>query len=131
MPRTEFLRKTAWYWTTVALVIIQNVVLFPQVGVVYSIPYLQLSMGLVFLLFLPGYALTKALFASKIPLNILSEEADSINRFGLSVGLSLALVVFTGLILNFSPWGLNLLSITVTISILTSVIATAALFRES
>jgi uncharacterized membrane protein len=128
---TKFLRKTAWYWTTVALVIVQNVVLFPQAGVVYSIPYLQLSMGLVFLLFLPGCALTKALFTSEVPLNLLSKEVGSINRFGLSVGLSLALVVFTGLILNFSPWGLNLQSITVTISVLTSVIATAALFRES
>jgi len=58
-------------------------------------------LGLVFILFLPGYAATAALFPE-------NDQIDSIERIALSFGLSIAIVPLIGLGLNFTPWGIRL-----------------------
>lgn len=57
--------------------------------------------GLIFVLFLPGYAATAALFPE-------NEQIDTIERVALSFGLSIAIVPLIGLGLNFTPWGIRL-----------------------
>lgn len=58
-------------------------------------------LGLIFVLFLPGYAATAALFPE-------NDQIDGIERVALSFGLSIAIVPLIGLVLNFSPWGIRL-----------------------
>ncbi len=58
-------------------------------------------LGLVFVLFLPGYAATAALFPE-------NDQIDGIERIALSFGLSIAIVPLIGLALNFTPWGIRL-----------------------
>jgi len=58
-------------------------------------------LGLVFVLFLPGYAATAALFPE-------NDQIDGIERTALSFGLSIAIVPLIGLALNFTPWGIRL-----------------------
>jgi uncharacterized membrane protein len=58
-------------------------------------------LGLVFVLFLPGYAATAALFPE-------NDQIDGIERVALSFGLSIAIVPLIGLGLNFTPWGIRL-----------------------
>ena len=58
-------------------------------------------LGLVFVLFLPGYAATAALFPE-------NDQIDGIERVALSFGLSIAIVPLIGLALNFTPWGIRL-----------------------
>jgi len=58
-------------------------------------------LGLVFVLFLPGYAATAALFPE-------NDQIDGIERLALSFGLSIAIVPLIGLGLNFTPWGIRL-----------------------
>ena len=58
-------------------------------------------LGLVFVLFLPGYAATTALFPE-------NDQIDGIERVALSFGLSIAIVPLIGLALNFTPWGIRL-----------------------
>jgi len=62
---------------------------------------LRQILGLVFVLFLPGYAATAALFPE-------NEQIDGIERVALSFGLSIAIVPLIGLALNFTPWGIRL-----------------------
>ena len=57
--------------------------------------------GFPLVLFLPGYSLVSALF----PRN---DELDIIERIALSIGLSICVVVFIGLALNYTPWGIRL-----------------------
>jgi len=57
--------------------------------------------GLIFVLFLPGYAATAALFPE-------NDQIDGIERAALSFGLSIAIVPLIGLGLNFTPWGIRL-----------------------
>ena len=37
-----------------------------------------------------------------------ARELERLERFGLSVGLSIALVPLVGLVLNYTPWGIRL-----------------------
>ena len=55
---------------------------------------------------------------------------DGIERFALSVGLSLVLVPLIGLLLNYTPWGIRLTSIMISLIILTIGLALIALARK-
>jgi hypothetical protein len=84
-------------------------------------------LGSMFVLFLPGYMAVEALFPR-------GRELDMIERFALSVGLSLALVPLVGLLLNYTPWGIRLDPIMMSLTILTmglSMIAMARRYRLS
>ncbi|WP_346430075.1 DUF1616 domain-containing protein [Methanocella conradii] len=70
------------------------------------------ALGLVMLLFVPGYALIAALFPGK-------NDVDGMERAALSFGLSIAVVPLIGLGLNFTPWGIRLDPIVVCLTIFT------------
>lgn len=57
--------------------------------------------GLIFILILPGYVATAALFPNR-------ESIDVIERVALSLGLSIAIVPLAGLALNYTPFGIRL-----------------------
>jgi uncharacterized membrane protein len=69
-------------------------------------------LGLPMVLFLPGYALIAALFPGK-------DDLDGIERLALSLGLSIAVVPLIGLGLNYTPWGIRLIPILVSLSVFT------------
>jgi uncharacterized membrane protein len=116
---------------TAMLVVITDLsVLLP---VVSETP-LRIIFGLPFLLFIPGYAFIAALFpeAGTGPAQSDQEEEretnqsgiDGIERVALSFGLSIAIVPLLGLVLNFTPWGIRLVPILLSVSGFT-IIATA------
>ena len=55
---------------------------------------------------------------------------DTIERAALSFGMSLALVPIVGLILNYTPWGIRLTPVILSLLALTVAFATAAILRE-
>jgi uncharacterized membrane protein len=65
-----------------------------------------------------------------LPQKTSSENLDTIERIALSIGMSLALTPIVGLILNYTPWGITLTPITLSLLALTTVFATAAILRE-
>jgi uncharacterized membrane protein len=77
----------------------------------------------VFVLFVPGYVTVEALFPK-------GRDLDRIERFALSVGLSLALVPLIGLLLNYTPWGIRLTPIVISLSSFTVGMALVALARQ-
>ena len=48
----------------------------------------------------------------------------------MSIGLSLALVPLAGLLLNYSPWGIRVVPVTLSLLALTLVFAVAAVMRD-
>ncbi len=82
------------------------------------------------MLFLPGYAFIKVLFPSTLPIKTSTETLDNIERIALSIGMSLALVPIVGLILNYTPWGIRLAPLTLSLLMLTVASATAGIIRE-
>jgi uncharacterized membrane protein len=92
--------------------------------------YVRHVLGTIFVLWLPGYTFIKALFPTKVPIQTSSEDLDKIERIALSIGLSLALVPIVGLLLNYTPWGIRLTPIVLSLFALTIIFATAAIIRE-
>ncbi|MGD0951589.1 MAG: DUF1616 domain-containing protein [Methanotrichaceae archaeon] len=83
----------------------------------------RIPLGLVMVLFLPGYALIAALFPRK-------DDLDGIERTALSFGLSIAVVPLIGLGLNYTPWGIRLTPVVISLSVFTVVMAAAAHLRR-
>ena len=85
---------------------------------------LRIILGLAYTLFVPGYCLTTALFPKV-------GDLDSIERIGLSIGLSIALVSFLALVLDRLPWGLHLWPILLGEYSMTVLFTAVALWRRS
>lgn len=76
------------------------------------------------ILFLPGYCLIAVLFPR-------DSDIDLIERIALSFGLSIAVVPLIGLVLNFTPWGIRLEPIVVSLTYFTLMMILAAHYRRS
>ncbi len=84
---------------------------------------LRIIFGLPLVLFLPGYTLIAALFPGK-------KDLDTIERIALSFGLSIAIVPLIGLALNFTPWGIRLIPIMISLTFFIMVMAFIAQLRR-
>lgn len=126
-----FSSKSAWYWLTILLgATAAFAVLFIPEGAL-SLDYVRSAFGLFFIMFLPGFVLTKSLFPSGVPIKTSSERMDKLERVVLSFGVSLILTPMVALILNYTPLGVRLLPITLSLLVFTVVLATVGIFRES
>jgi hypothetical protein len=123
-------KDATWFWITIATSIATAIAVFTIPENAYPLVYLRSALGVVFVLFLPGYTFIKTLFPSKLPIPTSSENMDTIERATLSFGMSLALVPIVGLILNYTPWGIRLTPVTLSLLALTVAFATAAILRE-
>lgn len=88
----------------------------------YPAVYIRYTLGALYVLFLPGYSLIKTLFPIK--------EINLVERTTFSVGTSLALVPIVGLLLNYTPWGITLVPIIISLLLLTLSLAFIGLLRE-
>jgi predicted nucleic acid-binding protein len=111
-----------WYWLTIALSIATAFAVFLVSEDLYPWNYFRNALGVILVLWLPGYTFLKALFPS--------HSLENVERIALSVIMSLALISIIGLLLNYSPWGIRLAPIVLTLLVFTLVFATAAVIRE-
>lgn len=94
--------------------------LVPQLA---SLP-VRIPLGLAVVLFPPGYTLIAALFPRK-------EDLDGIERIALSFGLSIAVMPLMGLGLNYTPWGIRLVPVVISLCLFTVVMSIVAHIRRS
>ncbi len=88
-----------------------------------SMAVVRIPLGLLMVLFVPGYSLIAALFPKKTDL-------DGTERLALSFGLSIAVVPLIGLGLNYTPWGIRLTPVVISLAIFTILMALAARLRR-
>ena len=86
--------------------------------------FLRILFGIPMVLFIPGYALIAALFPG-------ARDIDSIERIALSFGLSIAVVPLIGLALNYTPWGIRLDPVIISLSILSIGLCLTAQYRRA
>jgi hypothetical protein len=113
---------SGWLWVsllTVALSLIA-VTLIPDF---FPLNVLRWVLGSIFVLYLPGFSLIQLLFPK-------GKDIDSLERFALSIGLSLALVPLIGLVLNYTPWGIRFAPIVASLGTFTVVTLSAAGMRK-
>ncbi len=82
---------------------------------------MRIILGLLLVLFLPGYSLIAARFP----------ENGGIERIALSFGLSIAVVSLSGMALNYMPFGIRLVPIIVVRSVFTILLALVACMRRA
>ena len=88
-----------------------------------SLAAVRIPLGLVMVLFVPGYSLIAALFPRM-------NDLDGIERVALSFGLSIAVVPLIGLGLNYTPWGIRLTPVVISLALFTLAMAAAAHWRR-
>ncbi len=103
------------------LIVVVTSILTLLVELTTGVP--RIVLGAVFLLLFPGYALVAAVFPRKGTLR-------AVERIVLSVVLSIAITPLAGLILNYTPWGIRLESIFVTVASLVLIASAVAVLRR-
>jgi len=113
---------STWFWLIFFSLVLMILTIYtlPQVP---PFSWLRVALGFITSLYLPGYAFIEALYPQK-------EELEELERFGLSVGLSIALTPLTGFLLNYTPWGIRLNPIMAAITMLTILLGFMAVVRK-
>ncbi len=111
----------AWDLVLISLFTILAVVFILTPSLSNTIP--RTVLGLVLILFLPGYSLIAALFPRQ-------GDLDSVERLALSFGLSIAVTPLLGLGLNYTSYGIRLDPILLSLSGFTLVLVLAAYVRR-
>ena len=86
--------------------------------------FLRTYLGILLVLFLPGYALTGAIFPAK-------KDLEGIERAVISLGLSIAIVPIMGLVLNYTIWGIQEITILTSLSVFILLMCAIAYHRRS
>jgi hypothetical protein len=124
-----FSKAAYWFWAAIVFVCVTVLVVFTVSADAFPLVYVRQVLSLIFVLWMPGYVFMKALFPVEVPVKMSSKDLDVIERVALSLGMSLALVPMVGLLLNYTPWGIQLTPVTLSLLALTLVFAVVALFR--
>jgi len=111
-----------WFYLVVLAALATFLTIYVLPGT-YPLVILRWIVGSIFVLFLPGYVTIQALFPE-------GKELDTVERFALTIGLSLAITPLIGLLLNYTPWGIRLNPIVAALSIFTLGIAITGTFRR-
>jgi hypothetical protein len=113
--------ESLWFWGVALLVAVTLPLVFFASG--SPLIYARYVLGSLFVLYLPGSMLIEALYSK-------AGDLGGLERVALSIGLSLALVPLIGLILNFTPWGIRLVPVTISLALVTLAMAVVALYRK-
>ena len=122
--------QALWYWLTVATVTLSAVAVFTIPAELYPWGFIRQVLGALLVLWFPGYSLTKALLLNHALAEGSSETVKTIARICLSLCMSLAIVSVIGLLLNYTPLGVSLNSVTLSLLGFTVVFAIIAILRE-
>lgn len=121
LPSYFFNLESSWFWAVTGLVATTMLVVFTVNA--SSLLYVRYVLGGVFVLFLPGFMLISALY----PRN---GELDGLETAALSIGLSLAIVPLIGLLLNYTPWGIRIEPIMISMAALAEALAAVCVVRR-
>ena len=91
--------------------------------VILTTGWIRVVLGLLFLLFFPGYTLIAAIFPKK-------DSLDPMERVALSFASSIAVVPIIGLILNYTPLGIKLYTVTASVALFVLVASATAIWRR-
>jgi len=99
------------------VLLVVAIVVFPEEAIVRPV------IGLPFMLLFPGYMLSCALFPKK-------KDLDGVERMGLSLGVSVAVVSLAALILNYTPFGVNVYPLLVFMFVFTFLMSLTTAWRR-
>lgn len=113
--------RSLWFWLLSSLIAVTLFTIF--LASRPPLVYVRYILGSIFVLYLPGSMLIESLYPR-------GEDLEPLERLALSIGLSLAVVPLIGLVLNYTPWGIRLTPVSISLAIFTEAMATIALRRK-
>ncbi len=93
-------------------------------GSSWSKSLIRITFGILYILFIPGYSLHGLLFPRK-------KDLDNIERITLSFILSIVILSPIALLLNRLPWGINTKTVVISMSIFTTILVIAGIWRRA
>jgi hypothetical protein len=111
-----------WFWTVLSITISTVVLVYLSEAASPLYP-LRYFLGTLYVLLLPGYVIVEALYPRE-------RDLKPLERVALSIGLSLAVVPLVGLVLNYTPWGIRLWPVVISLATLTIGVAIVAVKRK-
>jgi uncharacterized membrane protein len=129
LTQLSFLRTNLWYWSIIIISISAAISSLTITEDSYPLFYFRSIFGLIFISFLPGYSFLKVVFLTDFKKNK-KNDIKVLENVILGIGLSLVLVSIVGLILNFTPFGIRLTPIVLSLFALTFIFSTVALYFQ-
>ena len=117
-------QKGLWLTDLILVIVLTLLTLVFVIFPPFKETFIRYILGMLLVLFIPGYSLVSAFFPSKGDLN-------GIERAALSFGLSIAITALIGLALNYTPWGIRLDPILISITYFTIFMIVVAFLRRS
>lgn len=115
-------RNSQWFWATITISLATVISTYLLNDANNPLIYLRYMLGIVYIVFLPGFCFIKILFPNK--------EIYDFETMGLSIGTSLVLIPLSGLLLNYTPWGIEVIPMILSINILTIGLSIIGIFQE-
>jgi hypothetical protein len=109
-----------WFVTAFVFLALFAIHLLP---VEYPIVLGRWILGTVFVAYVPGHSLVQVLFPG-------ADELDRVERLVYSLGLSVVLVMVVAILLNWSPYGIRLEPMTISLAAFTMVLAVTGAYRQ-
>ncbi len=122
--------RAIWYWITLIVTLLTAFAIFLIQDNFYPWLLARNVLGILFVVYLPGYTFVRILFPNKFKIKESKENLQQIERIALSVGASLCIAPLSGLFLYYTPMGLNFATIILALVVITVTFASVALFRE-
>lgn len=121
--------KFLWYWITLtfAFITVFAILVVPEYLQIFGV--LRVFLGSSFVFWFPGYSFVKALFPTKSS-NLTPADFETAERIALNMGMSLAIVPIVGLFLYYTPWGISLAPVVLSLVAFTLIFSTFAVARE-
>ncbi|MCW4029792.1 MAG: DUF1616 domain-containing protein [Candidatus Bathyarchaeota archaeon] len=113
--------ENSGFWAVTVFLIVTTVVAFTVESSVLL--FARYALGSILVFFLCGLMLMMALYPRK-------DDLGGVERIALSIGFSLVMVTFVGLILNYTPWGLQLGTIIVSLVVISEILAVVWVVRK-
>jgi uncharacterized membrane protein len=117
-----------WFWSTFSIAIIYLIIVF-WVPPFFPLIVARQILAIILFFWLPGYMLIKLVFPKKRPKQS-KENLKPWERSALSVGTSIALVPMIGLLLNYTPSGVTLAPILLSMVLIILSLSFGAILRE-
>ncbi|MCW4030141.1 MAG: DUF1616 domain-containing protein [Candidatus Bathyarchaeota archaeon] len=127
----HFLSENAtWFWVTILLSMVATIVAFIPSDF-FLVVYLRYGLGILIISFLPGFACVKALHLERGENKSSSETTlKRTEQVALSIAISLVIAPLVCLFLNYSPWGITLVPLMLSLLGLTVIFSVIALIIQ-
>jgi uncharacterized membrane protein len=113
LPRYLFSPYSFWFWEVIVATLSSMGSVLLLSGPLF---YVRIVLGGLMVLFLPGYLLVSVIYPKNTTL-------DGLTRLVSSFVLSLAVVTLVGFVLNYTPFGISLGAVVVSLGTLTLLLA--------